>query len=164
MTRAFFVYPGLGKTTLARADDRFADIETRMFKDMNLSHLAPGDDYPAGFRGSPLGPLNPEFPENVRKYAREKLDAGKVLLFVPKQDSYDNAHAIGVDEFVFIMPSAARLEQLVADYKSRGENAEYINRNQSTRYESALNDAAGHEIIFLEPGEYLGDVINRLLK
>jgi len=83
MIHAIFAYPGLGKTTLCLSNDRFSDIETRLFKDMNLKEFICTRDYP-NYRGTHLGNINLEFPNNLNKYAKAQLDDGKILLFGAK--------------------------------------------------------------------------------
>lgn len=89
MQQVIFVYPGLGKTTLARQDDRFSDIESKLFKDLTLKEYIGQGNYEYNTRGIPVKKPNPEFPENILKYMREKLSHGKTLLLVPKQTNYD---------------------------------------------------------------------------
>jgi len=156
MKKAYIVYPGLGKTTLSKTHPAIADIETKIFKDASLAKYIGAKNYP-NYRGQPIIERNSEYPQNVRKYARDLLNAGKTLVMVPKQDSYDLLDALGITDYSFIMPDAARLKQLEQDYTTRGDNAEYIKENLTERYEQVLGVAKklGKKVIFVKPGEYL---------
>lgn len=161
MKQAYIVYPGLGKTTLAKADAKIADIETKIFKDKSLAQYIGTKDYP-NYRGATVTEINPEWPNNLYDYARAELAAGKIIVSVPKQNSYDMLEALQITDYAFVMPDADRLEQLGADYTARGDDAEYIKNNLTDRYVEVLNYArtTGKEIIFVKPGEYLADVLN----
>ncbi|MDR0449132.1 MAG: hypothetical protein LBG89_01565 [Rickettsiales bacterium] len=164
MTRGILVYPGLGKSTLCAANPKFEDFETRIFKDMNLKEFIGRDDYP-NFRGTPLGPMNPDFPDNMIEYARRELAAGRILLTVPKKDTYDACRMLGIDDYVFVMPDRERLAQLEQDYIARGDGAKYIADNLAKRYDETLEyaKANGKKVVFLKPGEYLGDIVENLI-
>ncbi len=164
MKQAIFVYPGLGKTTLARQNDKFADIESKLFKDLTLKEYIGQNNYEYNTRGVSVKKINPEFPENILKYMREKLNQGKTLLLVPKQDNYDLIESLDLQDFLFVMPSIDRLKLLESDYKKRGDDKDYIKRNITDRYFSVINDAKnmGKEIFLLNSGEYLKDIINKL--
>lgn len=164
MKQAIFVYPGLGKTTLARQNDKFADIESKLFKDLTLKEYIGQNNYEYNTRGVPVKKINPEFPENILKYMREKLNHGKTLLLVPKQDNYNLIKSLDLQDFIFVIPSIDRLNLLEYDYKKRGDDKEYIKRNITDRYFSVINDAKnmGKEIYLLQPGEYLKDIIKKL--
>ncbi|MDR1360908.1 MAG: hypothetical protein LBJ18_01190 [Rickettsiales bacterium] len=158
--QAYFVYPGLGKTTLAKINPAIADIETKIFKDASLAEYIGAADYP-NFRGPAAVKINPEWPDNLNEFARREMAAGKIIVSVPKQDSYDLLNTLRVTDYAFIMPDADRLEQLRRDYIARGDDAEYIKPNLMERYNAVLDYArkVGKEIIFLKPGQYLADVL-----
>jgi hypothetical protein len=160
MIRALVVYPGLGKTTLAKKNTAFADIEAKPFKDLSLCEYIGKLDYP-NVRGQKAKELNPAYPENMYEYARKEIAVGKVLLLTPKQDSYDLLAALGISDFSFIMPDKHRLQQLESDQIKRGDDKEYIRKNLNERYEQVLNFAnkLGKEIIFIQPDEYLEQTI-----
>lgn len=160
MKKAYIVYPGLGKTYLSNQNDQFADIETKIFKDLSLERYIGAKYYP-NYRGEQIKELNPDYPTNRNKYAEKQLAANKIILLVPKQDSYDLLKALGISDFSFIMPDKDRLKQLEQDYVSRGDNLEYINRNIAERYNQVLELAKQmeKEIIFLKSGEYLVDIL-----
>lgn len=160
MAKAYIVYPGLGKTTLVRKNKLFADIEAKPFKDLSLAEYIGKPEYP-NVRGLPVKELNPEYPRNMYDYARAEIAAGKILLLVPKQDSFGMLDELGIKDFSFIMPDRERLKQLEQDYTGRGDDPEYIRKNINERYEQVLNLARelGKEIIFVKPDEYLENII-----
>ena len=162
MKKAYIVYPGLGKTTLSKQDERFSDIETKIFKDLSLAKYIGSKDYP-NYRGQQIGKLNPEYPGNRDEYAKEQLALGKTVLLVPKQDSYDLLETLGIADYSFIMPDKGKLKQLEQDYIARGDDAEYIKRNLTERYDQVMKFAqqTGKEVIFIKHGEYLSDVLPR---
>ena len=166
MQQVIFVYPGLGKTALAHQDDRFSDIESKLFKDLTLKKYIGQGNYEYNTRGIPVKKPNPEFPENILKYMREKLSQGKTLLLVPKQTNYDLVKVLNLKNFIFVMPSIDRIKQLESDYKKRGDNKEYIKRNITDRYFDVLNDAKNmkKQVYLLNPGEYLKDIIKKIKK
>lgn len=159
MKAVYFVYPGLGKTTLAKKNAKIVDIQIRLFKDAQLAKYIGTTDYP-NYRGNSIVKINPEFPNNLCKYALQEIGNGKILLFVPKTDGYNLMNALNITDYAFIMPDKERLEQLKQDYIARGDNSDYINRNLNERYKSVLDYAnqMKKEIIFLKPGEYLSDI------
>lgn len=160
MKQAYLVYPGLGKTTLAKNNANIADIETKIFKDASLAPYIGTKDYP-NYRGVVVLEINPDWPNNLYEYARRKLADGKILVSVPKQDTYEMLNALEITDYAFIMPDTERLEQLRQDYIKRGDNEEYIKRNLNDRYESVLKYAHDikKEVIFVKPNEYLADVL-----
>ncbi|MCL2338793.1 MAG: hypothetical protein FWC51_02455 [Proteobacteria bacterium] len=159
MTRVYIVYPGLGKTTLTLRDARFVDLEARVFKDAELKSYIGKTEYP-NVRGIPVKTFNPDYPENYFKFAKAELDAGKIILLVPKQDTYDLIHALEIKEYRWILPDQDRIEQLRAAQTVRGDNADYIEHNLGKRYQEVLDLAnrSGKQILFLKPGQYLGDI------
>jgi hypothetical protein len=163
LNKVYIVYPGLGKTTLALKDARFADLEARIFKDEELKPYIGKIEYP-NVRGIAVKEPNPEYPENYFSFVRKKMTEGKTILLVPKQDTYDLIDALGIDDYAWILPNADRVQQLRAEQMTRGDDAEYIENNLGVRYNDALELAnkSGKKIIFLKPREYLSDAIKKL--
>ncbi|MCL2369261.1 MAG: hypothetical protein FWC83_01140 [Alphaproteobacteria bacterium] len=160
MKQAYFVYPGLGKTTLAKKNAKIADIESKVFKDKNLAEYIGRQGVP-NYRGEQVVNINPEWPSNLYQFMQSKLENGKILVAVPKQDGYDAFDNLNIVDYAFVLPTKERLNQLRKDYINRGDAKEYINNNLTVRYNEVLNYAksTGKEIIFVEPGQYLEDVI-----
>jgi len=161
LKQAYIVYPGLGKTTLSKKRTDIADIEGKIFRDASLAPYIGKSEYP-NYRGQKVVAINPEYPENLYTYCRGELGAGKTLVSVPKQETYDLIRVLGIEDYAFIMPSRERLAQLEADYNGRGDDAEYIRDCVGERYEAVLKYAAsvGKEVIFVGPGEYLEQVLS----
>ena len=158
--RVYFVYPGLGKTTLAQKNPKILDVETKIFKDQSLAQFIGRKDYP-NYRGVPVDKQNPEWPNNLYKFVRNSAQFKDVLVLVPKKDGYDLLDKLGITDYTFIMPAPERLGQLRLDYINRSDDEQYINQNLGARYKEVLDYATGtgKEIIFVRPGEYLEDVI-----
>lgn len=162
MKPALLVYPGLGKTTLSKIDDRFTDIETKLFKDMDLKQYIGTNNYP-NFRGQTIVNKNPEFPENLKKYVLERLKESKILLLVFKDDSINLLSSLNID-YDIVLPNQEKLKQLKKDYISRGDDAQYIEHTIKQRYEDTLKQAKllNKQIFFLENNEYLSDFIQSM--
>lgn len=160
MRQAYLVYPGLGKTTLAKKNDLISDIETKIFKDASLKQYIGTKDYP-NYRGASVNEINPEWPNNLYQYAQNEIKNGCILVSVPKKDSYDMLNVLNIQDYAFIMPDNQRLVQLRQDYINRGDDEAYIKRNLTDRYNAVLKDAhdQGKEVIFIKKGEYLTDIL-----
>lgn len=161
MKQAYLVYPGLGKTTLAKIETRITDIETKVFKDASLAQYIGTTDYP-NYRGMAVEKINPDWPNNLYEYARREVANGRIIVSAPKKDSYDMLNALGITNYAFVMPNSERLKQLQQAYITRGDDTEYIKHNMNDRYNSVLNYAQeqGKEVIFLKPGEYLFNILS----
>lgn len=162
MKKAYLAYPGLGKTTLSKLDDRFEDVETKIFKDLSLKKYIGKKDYP-NYRGIKVESFNPEYPKNLQDYTSKLYEDGKILLLVYKQDSIDLLEALNID-YDIIFPSVDRLKLLENDYKNRGDSNEYIENNLNVRYKQALSEANNlkKEIFYLNENEYLEDLFKKL--
>lgn len=163
MKKAYLVYPGLGKTTLSNIDDRFEDLETKLFKDLSLKKYIGRKDYP-NFRGIAVENFNPEYPKNLYDYTRELYNNDKILLLVYKQDSIDLLETLNID-YDIILPSKGRLSLLKKDYINRGDSNKYIENNLSSRYNQALLDvkSLSKEVFFLNEKEYLEDLLKIII-
>jgi len=164
LKKAYIVYPGLGKTTLSNQNEKFSDIETKIFKDLSLSKYIGRKDYP-NYRGQQINEFNPEYPNNRNEFAQKQLALGRTILLVPKQDSYDLLEVLGINDYCFIMPDKDKLKQLEQDYIARGDDLKYIKRNITERYEQVLEFAQQmeKEVIFIKSNEYLMDILIPLL-
>lgn len=160
MAKAYLVYPGLGKTTLANKNPDFIDIETKIFKDLSLAQYIGKKDYP-NYRGQKIEKINLEYPANIQEYTRKQIAEGKIILLVFKQDSLDLLKSLGINDYKIVLPSIERLEQLKKDYINRGDDLNYIENNMTMRYNQVLIESkeSGKEITFLRPEQYLENII-----
>ena len=161
MKQAYIVYPGLGKSTFAKKNPLIADIEGKIFRDASLAQYIGKSEYP-NYRGNPVAAINPEYPENLYSFCRAELAAGKTIVSVPKQETYDLIRVLGIDDYAFVMPSRERLVQLEADYNARGDDPEYIRDCVGKRYDDVIAYAAkvGRPVIFVGVGEYLENALS----
>jgi len=162
MKKAYLVYPGLGKTTFAKTNSEFIDVQVRVFKDLSLKEYIETKKYP-NYRGNPIKEINPDYPTNLIEYVKKEIKTEKIILMAPKQDAYDLLEALRITEFCFVMPDKERLKELEQDYLIRGDSLDYINRNIRKRYNLVIKVAKQmkKDIIFLKPGEYLADIIDK---
>ena len=140
--QAILVYPGLGKTTLAMRNNKFADVD--------LKEYIGRHDYP-NFHGAQVNS------ENMLQYSKDQIAAGKTLLLVFKKDSIDLLNKLGITDYAIVLPDKTKLEEVENDQKNRGKDPKHI----IEFYEASVKEAKdlNKQTVFLQTGIYLGDVV-----
>ena len=150
----YLVYPGLGKTFLAKKDVGFCDINVRKFKDANF------DNYTSSYRGTKIKNINPDFPNNLQHYLLDKIKLNIIILMAFKKATIQLLENMKLD-YEIVLPDESKLEELKDIYKQRGDSDEYIEQNTTHRYKETLFLArqSGKVIRFVAKGLWLEDVI-----
>ncbi len=151
----YLVYPGLGKTFLAKKDSRFCDINVRKFKDADF------DNYTSSYRGTKIKNINPDFPNNLHRYLLDKIKSKIIILMAFKKATIQLLEEMRLD-YETVLPDESKLEELKDTYyKQRGDSDEYIEQNTTHRYKESLFLAkqSGKVIRSVAKGFWLEDVI-----
>lgn len=150
----YLVYPGLGKTFLAKKDSEFCDINVREFKDADF------DNYTSNYRGTKIKNINPDFPNNLQSYLLDKIKSNIIILMAFKKATIQLLENMNLD-YEIVLPDELKLEELKNTYKQRGDSDEYIEQNTTHRYKETLFLArqSGKVIRYVTKGFWLEDVI-----
>ena len=150
----YLVYPGLGKTFLAKKDVGFCDINVRKFKDANF------DNYTSSYRRTKIKNINPDSPNNLQHYLLDKIKLNIIILMAFKKATIQLLEEMELD-YEIVLPDESKLEELKDTYKQRGDSDEYIEQNTTHRYKESLFLArqSGKVIRFVSKGFWLEDVI-----
>lgn len=144
-------FPGIGKTTLFNAENEleFLDSDSTNFS----------------WEDKEKTKRNQNWPQNYIEHLSEKKSQADAV-FVSSHDAVRNALRQSGIPFVLVYPSLEMKEEYIQRYKDRGSNEKFIqllDQNYEKWIEELMRqDGCTH--IVLQPGEYLSDVMDRILK
>ena len=156
-------FAGIGKTTAAKKNPRFLDLESSKFKWIvpeGLEQLSSEEQ-----KGLSLRNMNPEWPRNYLGkilVSMEKTDDFDFIFISPSQEILDTLELLDVD-FTLVFPSLDSKEEMLDRYRNRNNSEEFINKID-TKYEEIyhwLSSKTQNKII-LKKGQYLSDILDTI--
>ena len=154
--KILLVYPGLGKTYTSKNNPNVLDIKLSQFQDLNYSNYSESEIEKNKGSKVEIKP-NPLFPQNIISFLKG-VDEGKIVCMALKQPNIDFLVENNFD-FVFILPSEDRINQLAKDYIARGNNQKVVSRNIENLKDIEWIKKYKKEIFYIKTGEYLQDLL-----
>jgi hypothetical protein len=155
-------FAGIGKSTLAAKNPRILDLESSKYKWLTEGFETLNSEERKGLTARHM---NPEWPEN---YLKEILlnQHNKDIDFIfisPSEEALNELEIAGID-FIIAHPSLEAKNEMLQRYRDRNNSEEFIHK-MDTMYEKILKALSKRKQrkFILGPGEYLTDVISKLL-
>lgn len=147
----------IGKTELAKKDNRFIDLESSKYKYIQSDELL---SIPVEKRkGRKDRILNKDFPQNYFNAIMESLQNKNVLISV----NYDIIELLKKNniEYVIVYPEAEMLDEIIERCENRGNIKEFIDGVKDAYYRLLPKDS--DKVYWLKSGEYLSDIIEEII-
>lgn len=155
--------PAIGKTYLARHDDRFVDLDDERAKykyglfDVSEYELERG-------KLNRTCVVNDDSSDYIIRRLEEELKKGKIILLSYHEKILNYVISKGMD-YCLVYASKEAREEYIERMRTRGNQDNFIESNASEKnwdklYEKNKNNSTARYKIELEKGKYLKDIVN----
>lgn len=147
----------IGKTELAKKDNRFIDLESSKYKYVQSDELLPIPEEKRKGRKDRI--INKDFPKNYFNAIMESLQNKNVLISV----NYEIIELLEKNniEYVIVYPEAEMLDEIIERCENRGNIKEFIDGVKDAYYRLLPNYS--DKVYWLKSGEYLSDIIEEII-
>lgn len=147
----------IGKTELAKKDNRFIDLESSKYKYIQNNELLSIPEEKRKGRKDRI--LNKDFPKNYFNAIMESLQNKNVLISV----NYEIIELLEKNniEYVIVYPEAEMLDEIIERCENRGNIKEFIDGVRDAYYRLLPKDS--DKVYWLKSGEYLNDIIEKII-